>query len=85
MIADVTKSDGAQRAVDSVMCTFGRIDVLGGHASLMQHVLLAGVAAHALGGRTAKGWWEALETDLIKIEVLNRQEEAKEELTVSKN
>jgi hypothetical protein len=40
-------------------------DVLGGHASLMQHVLLSGVAAHALGGKAQKRWWDALETDLV--------------------
>ncbi len=40
-------------------------DVLGGHASLMQHVLLSGVAAHALGGKAEKRWWEARETDLV--------------------
>ncbi len=33
-------------------------DVFGGHASLMQHVLLAGVAAHAHGGEARKAYWE---------------------------
>ena len=40
-------------------------DVMGGHASLMQHVLLSGVAAHALGSKAQKRWWQALETDLV--------------------
>jgi len=40
-------------------------DVLGGHASLMQHVLLSGVAAHALGGKAQKRWWDTLETDYV--------------------
>jgi hypothetical protein len=40
-------------------------EVLGGHASLMQHVLLAGVAAHALGGKARAAYWQALERDLI--------------------
>lgn len=39
-------------------------EVLGGHASLMQHVLLAGVAAHALGGKSAKAFWAACERDM---------------------
>jgi hypothetical protein len=40
-------------------------DVLGGHASLMQQILLAGVAAHALGGRALKDFWAHCETDLV--------------------
>jgi len=39
--------------------------VTDGHASLMQHVLLAGVAAHALGGDARERFWEALERDLV--------------------
>ena len=38
--------------------------VQGGHASLMQHVFLAGVAAHALGGKSAKTFWAACERDM---------------------
>jgi membrane-associated protease RseP (regulator of RpoE activity) len=40
-------------------------DVLDGHASLMQHILLAGVAAHAHGKEARKRYWAALERDLI--------------------
>ncbi len=40
-------------------------DVLGGHASLMQHILLAGVAAQALGGEPEKKYWTAVQNDLI--------------------
>ncbi|MHC5012547.1 MAG: DUF6288 domain-containing protein, partial [Planctomycetota bacterium] len=40
-------------------------EVLGGHASLMQHVLLAGVAAHALGKSARKAFWERAERDLV--------------------
>ncbi len=40
-------------------------DVMGGHASLMQHVLLAGVAAHALGSKGAKAFWAQCERDLV--------------------
>jgi hypothetical protein len=39
--------------------------IQGGHASLMQHVFLAGVAAHALGGKARSAYWEAAERDLI--------------------
>jgi hypothetical protein len=39
-------------------------DVLGGHASLMQQTLLAGVAAAALGGDVQKRFWAALEDDV---------------------
>jgi len=39
-------------------------NVLGGHASLMQHLLLAGVAAHALGGKAQKTYWAQCERDL---------------------
>ncbi len=39
--------------------------VMGGHASLMQHILLAGVAAHAIGGRAKTTFWKTLERDLI--------------------
>ena len=44
-------------------------NVQGGHASLMQHVLLAGVAAHALGGKSAKAYWGACERDLVLARV----------------
>lgn len=40
-------------------------EVFGGHASLMQHHLLAGVAAQAIGGDAAKSYWEACERDLV--------------------
>jgi hypothetical protein len=40
-------------------------NVLDGHASLMQHILLAGVAAHAQGGAAQKDYWEAMERDLV--------------------
>jgi len=33
-------------------------ETFGGHASLMQHVLLGGVAAHALGGKARAAFWE---------------------------
>jgi hypothetical protein len=33
-------------------------ETFGGHASLMQHVLLAGVAAHAQGGKARASYWE---------------------------
>jgi Family of unknown function (DUF6288) len=36
-----------------------------GHASLMQHILLAGVAAHAHGKAARKSFWGALERDLV--------------------
>jgi hypothetical protein len=39
--------------------------VLGGHASLMQHILLAGVAGNAIGGKAEKTFWAACERDLI--------------------
>jgi hypothetical protein len=38
-------------------------DVLGGHASLMQQTLLAGVAAAALGGEAQKKFWLELSDD----------------------
>ncbi|MSR75591.1 MAG: hypothetical protein EXS14_09020 [Planctomycetes bacterium] len=40
-------------------------DVLGGHASLMQHVLLSGVAAEALGGEVRSVWWARARRDLV--------------------
>jgi hypothetical protein len=40
-------------------------NVLGGHASLMQHILLAGVAAHVQGGAARKAYWKACERDLV--------------------
>jgi hypothetical protein len=39
-------------------------DVFGGHASLMQHFLLAGVAAHAQGGDARKRYWETCSREL---------------------
>ena len=39
--------------------------VLGGHASLMQHILLAGVAAEAQGGAARKAYWKTAERDLL--------------------
>lgn len=39
--------------------------LLDGHASLMQHVLLAGVAAHAQGGEARKRFWDAAQRDLV--------------------
>jgi len=39
--------------------------VLEGHASLMQHYLLAGVAAHALGGGARKDFWKTGQRDLV--------------------
>ena len=40
-------------------------DVLGGHASLMQHIQLAGIAAGAQGGAARKEYWKACERDLV--------------------
>lgn len=40
-------------------------DVLGGHASLMQHILLAGLAAPAHGRKAHQEYWNAMERDLI--------------------
>ncbi len=39
--------------------------VLNGHASLMQHIMLAGVAAHAAGSATARKFWKKMERDLV--------------------
>ncbi len=39
-------------------------DVLGGHASLMQHILLSGVAAGAMGGDVGKKYWQSMADDL---------------------
>jgi hypothetical protein len=39
--------------------------VFGGHASWMQHVLLAGVAAAALGRSAEERFWKALEVELV--------------------
>lgn len=39
--------------------------VLDGHASLMQHYLLAGVAAHAHGNAARKAYWETARRDLV--------------------
>jgi hypothetical protein len=39
-------------------------EVFGGHASLMQHYLLAGVAAHAQGGEALSKYWEVCERDM---------------------
>jgi len=40
-------------------------EVLEGHASLMQHILLAGVAAAAQGGSTEKNYWSSVETMML--------------------
>jgi hypothetical protein len=40
-------------------------EVLGGHASLMQHILWAGLAAQAQGGGAEKNFWSSLERDLL--------------------
>jgi uncharacterized protein DUF6288 len=40
-------------------------DVLDGHASLMQHIMLAGVAAAAQGGSTEKNYWSSVETMML--------------------
>lgn len=40
-------------------------EVLEGHASLMQHILLAGVAAAAQGGSTEKNFWDSVETMMV--------------------
>ena len=39
-------------------------DVMGGHASLMQHISLAGVAAKALGKKSIKDYWNVMARDL---------------------
>lgn len=39
--------------------------VLEGHASLMQHILFAGIAAQAHGAGPRKSFWKALERDLV--------------------
>ncbi|MHC4473436.1 MAG: DUF6288 domain-containing protein [Planctomycetota bacterium] len=39
--------------------------VLGGHASLMQHVQLAGVASAALGKRARKRFWQTMQRDMV--------------------
>ena len=38
--------------------------VFGGHASLMQHILLGGVGAHAVGGKAGAAYWGVVERDL---------------------
>ncbi len=38
--------------------------VFGGHASLMQHILLGGVAAHAVGGKAAGAYWKVMQRDM---------------------
>jgi len=40
-------------------------EVLKGHASLMQHFLLAGVAANTLGGEARKRYWDVARRDLV--------------------
>ena len=37
----------------------------GGHASLMEHILHAGVAAHALGGSAKKDFWKTMGPSLV--------------------
>tara|TARA_R110002126_G_scaffold12416_16_gene54051 strand:- start:138 stop:1658 length:1521 start_codon:yes stop_codon:yes gene_type:complete len=44
----------------------GNVDAyMDGHASLMQHILFAGVAAQAQGGGAEKSYWSAIERDMI--------------------
>jgi hypothetical protein len=38
---------------------------MGGHATLMQHILLAGVAAKALGAEATDAYWKVLRRDMI--------------------
>lgn len=40
-------------------------EVFGGHASLMQHFLLAGIAAHVQGGEAQRKYWEVALRDLV--------------------
>ncbi|MCE9637180.1 MAG: DUF6288 domain-containing protein [Planctomycetes bacterium] len=40
-------------------------EVFGGHASLMEHYLFAGVAAHAQGGEALTKYWAVCERDLV--------------------
>lgn len=40
-------------------------DVFGGHASLMQHFLLAGMAAQTAGGDAAKKYWAVAEANVV--------------------
>jgi hypothetical protein len=40
-------------------------DVFGGHASLMQHLLLGGVAAERVGKKAARRYWEVAERELV--------------------
>ncbi len=40
-------------------------EVLGGHASLTQHIMWAGLAAQAQGGGAEKNYWSSLQRDLI--------------------
>lgn len=39
--------------------------IMHGHASLMQHIFLGGLAAHAAGGATKKKYWGTLERDMV--------------------
>lgn len=56
-----------RKACDSMRGYVSRTigDVLGGHASLMQQTLLAGVASAALGGEVRKKFWSLLGDDAI--------------------
>jgi hypothetical protein len=40
-------------------------DVFDGHASLMQHFLLAGLASQTMGGDAAKAYWKSAEANLV--------------------
>jgi len=40
-------------------------NVMGGHATLMQHILLAGVASKALGQEATDAYWKVLRRDMI--------------------
>ena len=57
------KSEAGKKMASYVKRTAG--NVLGGHASLMQHILLAGVAAEAQGGEARKNYWETALRDMV--------------------
>lgn len=40
-------------------------DLMHGHASLLQHVMLSGIASHAIGKKAKKEFWETAERDLV--------------------
>ncbi len=57
LVLDRGKSGWGQKMKRWVGRGAGRI--FGGHASLMQHILLGGVAAHAHGGKAESAYWKA--------------------------